>query len=151
VSCACGKTLSIPTLRGIRQLEPVADRTAKPKAAWSPLQGAFFAGGMFLATIGALLIAWYLFQYAKIGGLAVDRSDEFIKGGEAQIDTLSPVQLLEVWTHEVVEEGLGEPQTPYWVAAKTKVGEYFWWVRFGGGLVVLGVIVAALTMASSRR
>lgn len=151
VACNCGKSLAIPTLRGIRQLEPAADRAAKPVAAWSPLQGLLFSGGLFVATVGAILIAWYSFQYAKIGGLAVDRSDDFIQGGAAQIDTLGPADLLDVWTKEVLGEGLGTPEAPYWVAAKAKVNEYFWWIKLGGGALALGIVLAALTFATSRR
>jgi hypothetical protein len=151
VSCSCGKSLAIPTLRGIRELEAAPERRERPAATWSKLQGAFFAGGMFLATIGALLVALYLYQYARIGGLAVDRSDEFIRGGAAQIDALGPAQLLEVWTHEVLEEGLGDPEPPYWVTAKEKVAQFFWWMKFGGAMVAVGLTVAAVTFFTSRR
>ena len=151
VSCSCGKSLAIPTLRGIRQLEVAQEPSERPTATWSKLQGTFFSGGMLVATVGAVIIAWYLYQYARIGGLAIDRSEEFIRGGTAQIDTLTPVQSLEVWTHEVLEEGLGEPQPPYWVKAKEKVDEYSWWMKFGGGMVGLGVVVAGITFFISRQ
>jgi len=149
--CACGKSLSIPTLRGIRALEPAPEALARPAATWSVLHGLFFSGGMLLAFAGIFLIAWYLYQYVQIGGLAIDRSDDFIKGGAAQIDTLSPVELLEVWTKEVLGEGLGEPEKPYWITAKEKVNEYFWWMEFGAGAVALGILVAAVTFLTSRR
>jgi hypothetical protein len=151
VSCVCGKSLSIPTLRGIRQLEPVEDRVSKPAAAWSPVQGVLFSGGMILATVGAVLMVWYLIQYARIGPFAVDLSDNFIQGGAAHIDTLSPADLLDVWTKEVLEEGLGEPEKPYWVTAKEKVAEYFWWIKLGGGAMGVGLLLAAATFLSSRR
>jgi hypothetical protein len=104
-----------------------------------------------LATLGLILIAWYGYQYARIGGLTIDRSDEFIQGAAAQIDTMTPAQLLEVWGHEVIEEGLGEPHQPYWVTAKEKVSEYFWWMKIAAAAVVAGIAVAGMTMLVGRR
>lgn len=150
-ACACGKSLAIPTLRGIRQLD-IAPATATAGAlGWSKLHGAFFSGGVLIAAIGAAIIAYHLLLYAQIGGLAVDRTDEVLRSSSEQIDTLTPLQSLEVWSHEMLEEGLGEPQTPYWIAAKQKVDEYFAIIKMASVALLLGSILALLTMFVGRR
>jgi hypothetical protein len=152
VNCVCGQTLSVPTLRGIRQLE-IAPASTPLKAApgWTRVHGAFFASGLVLATIGVALIVFYLYRYAQIGGLAVDRSDDVIKAMSAQLDTLNPTQALEMWSHEILEEGLGEPQAPFWIAAKTQIAEYFLWIKFGGAAFLTGVAMSLGALFIGRR
>jgi hypothetical protein len=108
---------------------------------------------MFLAAVGAVLIAWYGYRYALIamGGFAIDRSEDFIRGGAAHIDALTPSELLDVWTKEVLAEGLGAPEQPYWVAAKAQVAGYVWWIKLGAGAVVGGVAVAFITALFGRK
>ena len=152
VACGCGRTLAVPTLRGIRRLEVAADAVrTKERPTWSRLHGAAFAGGMFAATLGVVLVALYVFRYAQIGGLTVDRSEEVIQNMTAQIDTITPVQALEIWSHDILEEGLGQPQAPFWVTAKEKVAEYSWWIKFGAGMILLGTAASAGAVLVGRR
>src|SRR4051812_15575201 len=99
VGCVCGKSLNVPTLRGIRQLEP-APVEAQGKAAptWSRVHGALFACGLLLAGVGLFLVSTYLWRYAQIGAaqLAVDHSAEVTSAMAGQIDKLTPVQALEM-------------------------------------------------------
>lgn len=67
VTCACGRQVSVPALRSLRQL-PRADAVAdKPKVrGWSSTQGALFAVGMLLFVCGLVMSAYALlrtFQY----------------------------------------------------------------------------------------
>jgi hypothetical protein len=151
-TCVCGKRLDVPTMRGIRVLEVAPpDSPATQPLVWTATHGALFSGGLVLAAVGVVLIAFYLFRYAQIGGYAVDRSGDVIQAMSTQIDGVTPSQALEVWQKEILEEGLGEPQTPYWVTAKERVSEYFWWIKFGAGALVLGVLTAIATLLIGRK
>jgi hypothetical protein len=153
VTCVCGKSLSVPTLRGLRQLELAPlEAEGKAKPGWSRVHGAIFAGGLLLAGVGIALISYYLFRYAQLGGteLAVDRSADVVSGMSAQIDQLSPVQALEMWTGEILTEGLGEAHKPYWVAAKDKLDEYVWWMKVGGAALAAGALLSVGTLFVGR-
>lgn len=150
-ACGCGQSLAIPTLRGIRQLDVALDTASAGAPTWTKLHGVFFSGGVLLAAVGAALIAYYLFMYARIGGLAVDRTPEVLKASSEQIDTLSPLQSLEVWSHEIIEEGLGEPQAPYWIAAKQQIAGYFTIIKLSSVALLLGSAIALLAMFVGRR
>lgn len=150
-ACACGQSLAIPTLRGIRQLDVALDSASAGAPTWTKLHGVFFSGGVLIAALGAAIIAYHLLLYARIGGLAVDRTDDVLRSSSEQIDTLTPLQSLEVWSHEMLEEGLGEPQTPYWVSAKQQVAEYFAIIKMGSVALLIGSAIALLTMFVGRK
>src|SRR5262249_51915319 len=138
VLCVCGKNLSVPTLRGLKALEMAPDeQIGRSVSGWNRVQGAIFASGLFLAAIGATLIAIYLLRYAQLrqSGLAQDRSSDFTKAMTAQIDTLTPVQALEMWTTEIKDEGLGEAHPPFWITAKVQISLYFWWIKLAIGAI----------------
>lgn len=55
ITCKCGLSLDVPTMRAIRELEVHESgepATTKPKAEWSPLRGIAFGGGVILILIG---------------------------------------------------------------------------------------------------
>src|SRR5438067_13539894 len=74
VTCVCGKSLSVPTLRGIRQLEIAPpEATAKSAGRWSPIHGALFASGLLIATIGVGFLAFFGLRYIQLGGHPITR------------------------------------------------------------------------------
>src|SRR5438067_1009929 len=116
VVCSCGRTLGIPTLRGLRQLEIARDvAPAKAARGWSPVHGAVFAAGLVVAAVGLIVLALYGLQYGQIMGfrLTLDRADDVIRAEMARIENLSPRQALEEWNQEI-EQGLGEKDEPPW-------------------------------------
>jgi hypothetical protein len=151
VGCVCGKRLPVPTLRGIRQLEVASDVPTKAAPVWTRFHGAIFAGGLVLAVLGLAIMALYGYRYAQISGYTIDYSADVIKEMSAQLDQITPTQALEMWRTEILEEGLGEPHSPPWVAAKARVNEYLWWIKCGGLALALGVIMSTAAMIVGRR
>jgi hypothetical protein len=96
------------------------------------------------------VVAFYLLRYAQIGWLAVDRSADVTQAMSADIDRLTPVQTLELWSSEILKDGLGEAQTPIWVAAKGKLAEYLWWIKLGTGAIVAGILLSVGTLFVRR-
>jgi hypothetical protein len=154
VTCVCGKSLGVPTLRGLKALQLAPEeRHDRSTPSWNRAQGAIFASGLFLAAVGATLIAFYLLKFAQLRSspFAQDRSSEFTTAMTAQIDTLTPVQALEMWTTEVKGEGLGEAHPPIWVTARVQIAAYFWWIKLGVGAIAAGLFVSVVALFAGRQ
>jgi hypothetical protein len=150
VACGCGNRLPVPTLRGLRELEIApTDVPKRSRAGWSRLHGAFFATGLLAAAVGFVLITLFLWRYSQLVGLSTDRTDDVVQAESTQIDNFTAVQLLTAWS-ELVEQGLGEKQTPIWIAAKETIRGYLMWVSVGAGAIVAGILLSVATLFVGR-
>jgi len=150
VACACGNRLAVPTMRGIRQLEPApADSLTKSAPGWSRVHGAIFATGLLAAAVGIVIIAMYGVRYAQAVGFGVDRTDETIQAESARIDKLTPIQALVEWT-DTLREGIGVRETPPWVAVKGLLGVYRYWMTVGGIALASGLVLAVGSLFIGR-
>jgi len=152
VTCRCGKSLSVPTLRGLRELEfapPELQRALGP--GWSPIHGAIFAVGLLAGAAGLALVTYSLWRYTLLvhSDLASDRSRDVVQFESASIDKLTAPQMLGAWT-ELIDEGLGEKRTPIWVAAREKIAQYKRWMALGGGTIALGLLLSLATLYIGR-
>lgn len=67
VTCECGATVSVPTIRGLKQLESIADDAAGPATQRSSLQGPLFSLGLLSLFAGTLvLLGVWLFPPANM-------------------------------------------------------------------------------------
>ena len=150
VQCVCGQRLSVPTLRGLRSLEPAPpEANVKAAAGWSRLHGAVFAAALLVATGGAAIAVYHGWRYLQVMPFAKDYSPDVIRAEAAHIDELSPVETLTHWS-KLVEEGLG-PKDPFlWTKAQESAKGLQWWIRLGGELVAGGVLVALATLVVGR-
>lgn len=57
LTCQCGATVSVPTIRGLKQLPVVADEEHKPAAPVAMWQGPTFAVGLIALFVGCLVLA----------------------------------------------------------------------------------------------
>ena len=145
VRCACGKSLSVPTLRGMRELEtaPQDGNLAKPRkaAAWSPWHGAAFSGGLAVAAISVLLFGYNLYNFTGATFFSEDHTDAVVGTATKELNDFSPEQLLNEW-HSLVEEGLGHPHPPIWVHAQESARIYRWRTIAFGSLTVVALLVS---------
>jgi hypothetical protein len=157
VVCSCGKRLHVPTMRGIRELQLAPpEKAAKHAPGWSRIHGVLFAAGLIAAVVGLSIIGFCSLQYARIrfshwGDLSKDRTADVKKALAADIDRLTAVETLDLWTDEVLKEGLGEPELPPWIRFKAKLDEYVWWIRTGGITIGAGLILSVITLFVGRR
>ncbi len=104
VACECGKTLQVPTLRGLNELELVQESTAKPGAkrgassgsrTWNPVRG-FPAAIVFFLSVLCLAIAGY-YAYGRYQLITYLRADytveDQVRDGMTKIDELSAADL----------------------------------------------------------
>ncbi|WP_425617169.1 hypothetical protein NA78x_000840 [Anatilimnocola sp. NA78] len=89
LTCKCGQSVPVPTIRQLRQLETVADESApRPSSALSAWQGPLFSIGAILLFVGLILIA-----YTQL--FSVLPPDEMLRRFEADIERQSvPVDQL---------------------------------------------------------
>jgi hypothetical protein len=121
VACDCGKSLYVPTLRGLKQLEPAPfekalDRSV-PARNWSPLRGALFSLGLLVAVVAAAVGAFTLLQHSIVAKFTVDRTAAYVEHDARQIDRLPAADSLDLFRHWQAE-GLGEQVAPDWVQAQ---------------------------------
>jgi len=149
VSCGCGQSLTVPTLRGLKALEPAPDKPLSPTApGWSAIHGLVFSLSLVVAAAGLVTAAYYLWLYSAVQQHTVDYTEQWI-AESAPVDTLTPVQALQVWKDNV-ESGLHQELTPSWVAARAAAAHYLFWVKVGGCLLAGGLLPAIATLYIGR-
>src|SRR5262245_47331466 len=149
VACVCGQRLAVPTMRGIRQLEPAPETAAKTVPGWSRVHGAIFAAGLVAAVVGVVLMAVNGLRYARASGFGEDRTEETIKAESARIDKLSPIQALAEWT-DTVREGIGPREIPPWVVAKQVLAMYRHRIGVGGAVLAVGLLASICSLFIGR-
>lgn len=106
IACECGKLLDVPTLRGVRELEPAPETAPNSRRAaeWNSSRGMIFAGSLILFVIGAAV------SYLGYEGLRtapnITRADE-TEAFDNTIDEMSLDEVYETWKG-IREQGLGE-------------------------------------------
>ena len=149
VPCKCGHRLSVPTLRGLRELETAKDTGPAPptKTRWSPLQGVLFSLGLVAALVGGGMATRHFMIYRSLADHTVDRTAEVDEYTNEVIDSLTLNESMEAW-NDFVGSGLSDDHMPPWVVARQVSAAQFRamtiWAIVGG----LGVaaVVAALAM-----
>jgi hypothetical protein len=137
VTCACGKELTVPTLRGLRELQPAPPEKARSSPrAWTPLHGVLFASGIVAAVVGVIVAIHNVRLYAVVQNYTDDQSQDVIEHEASHIDIATPEQLLVLWNQERTH-GLGTKGTPLWIAAQQSAKIY--WTR----VTIAGIVAAA--------
>ena len=152
VSCACGRSVAVPTLRGLRELKPAPEAApAKTVAGWSPVHGAIFAAGLLLAAAGLAVLVYHLVFYRAVSGFTVDRTEEIVHNAELEspLDKLTPLAALDEWNTQVLP-GLTKALDPPWVLARKSAERYILWSKIGGGMLAGGLLAAIATLFIGR-
>jgi hypothetical protein len=91
-------------------------------------------------------------QYSQIVGFGYtkDRTQDVLKSQQADIEGMSPVQVLAEWRKDV-EEGLGEQEEPPWSKFKRLAASNIAWIKFGVAAVVGGILVSLITLLVPAR
>jgi len=153
VTCACGKTLIVPTLRGIRQLEPAPTTTiSAAPGGWTAIHGLVFSSGLAIASIGLILLAIYGLKYAQLGasGYTRDFTEAFVKAEKDRIAKLQPTDALKEW-NENLKDGLGEREEPPWIKANQIMTGYTSWLRGATAALIAGCVLAVVALLIPRR
>lgn len=155
VVCSCGKSLDVPTIRGLKALPPdkeaAAATFAKPAAATEfngiNLQGAMFVLGLLLTLAGLGLGGYNGWLYTQIDTKNYD--DEVLAYIGGEIDKLSPSQLLETWK-KLEEMGIGEYVPAGHIVARQASQNAFRLAIAGGAMVVAGLVCVLFSLAGGQ-
>lgn len=105
IACECGQLLEVPTLRGIRALEPVGEiePSSRQTADWNSSRGTIFAGSLILFVIGGIVS---YFGYAGLRATPNISREVERESFDTSIDAMSLDEMYDTWQH-VRTEGLG--------------------------------------------
>ncbi len=151
IPCACGKSLSVPTLRGLSQLPRATKEENTPAKAVGKRQWAGWQGPVIAAAFAGFLISlgcagWFGLQRSMVDTSYTIESE--IEAGDELFDTYSPEELSLVWNN-YEEVGLGPKDPPdfflwnLYAADRTKYAAISGSIAAVSGLIVVAVWLSA--------
>jgi hypothetical protein len=152
IVCHCGKTVSVPTLRELRKLEPAPPEpgTQRTAAGWNAWNGLIFSGGALLclaAVAGMLYTGVTIFQI-EASGVTEDATAVINEIEALQIDELTPEASLTAFDG-LRAEGLGHKHEPYWITYRRMAEEQRTLLIASG--ICLAAGIAAMVLSSRLR
>lgn len=155
LACTCGEELRVPTLAGIRQLNPARPATAGKNAqaaAWNPLRGGLFVVGVIAATIG-LALGGYASSWLRI--ISVAEAREYTEHMESHIlenvDKMTPSELYDNWKQVRVMSGPGALAITPLTQVQAIYDYWLWMAIVGFTVAALGILTAAGSLVNPRR
>jgi hypothetical protein len=116
VTCACGATLTAPTMRGLAALEKVTEPEPKAKSQrrWSRGQGMLFSGGVVTALVALAATGYMAMIYSEAESNKSQMREFFAnQSSDERIDSMAPSDLLKEW-YEHQARGLEEAESASW-------------------------------------
>ena len=152
VACTCGKTLAVPTFRGLKQLEvaPPQASDAVDTRRWPPLYAGMFSIGLLVTLLSLIVIAVSLVQYASIADVLEDQSPHIFKFESDQIDKMPVDQSLDLW-RDLRDKGPGDPVDAPWVVAKQQADRLWQFIRIAGILALVGLSLCIIPIVLRSR
>jgi hypothetical protein len=152
ITCSCGNKLSVPTLRGLRELERSED--AAPSAPvrakkWSPVQGLLFSFGLLVAILCGAMATRHFVAYRSLAEYTIDRTEEVDKDFEQIIDNLTLTSSLEAW-EDLSKSGLSNEMVPTWVAAQQASAHHVRAMTIWGAIAAVGLMSVAVALVMGR-
>lgn len=149
VHCSCGAQLEIPTMRLIRQLQPVEAEApeVRPVRAtrWSVASRVLFVWGLAISALGLSLAAYYQWGRSSLH----TQEEAWDRTLDSDVDRLSNMDLDEAWRNwELVRDsGIGPYSPPRYIVSRIVASVWKKYVLTGLGIALAGfvvIIVAAL-------
>lgn len=136
ITCACGKTLEVPTLRGFGDLAAAEDSAPQvvEKNHWAGMRGILFA----ICGVLAIYASWETFKYAWNGSL-LDTSvtvEDYLEDTNTEWATYGPLELSNIW-EEMGEYALETKSPPNFFRVKRIVEKQQQYAIIAGTLMVL--------------
>lgn len=148
ITCNCGKTVEVPSMRLLRQLptcdEP--DSSAQRRPAWNLTAGSFFAVGLLVAVLAAMVAGGMQLRYQQFASLKPAKQE--LTQWVNELETASPEQLFDEW-NESREFGLGDHHHSPFVMAQDNANFYVG-ARNVALLVMTGGVLAAASSGLLR-
>jgi len=141
IRCDCGLELHVPTLRGLRELEPAdsagENLTAAP--AWGLGQGIAFVAGMTLSVGAVVAIVVFLRQMSGLE-IAEKPAMENVHYNE-DFSTMSPEDSLLAWEFLSSNPLPGSRSTPAFLKYRGEVAKFKNYMAISGALLAVGAVL----------
>ncbi len=150
VTCACGRSLKVPTMSQLRKLKSVqSDRAASKNTTrkWSGVQGAIFGIGAVVAAIG-LLVAGICGLYRTALHPEIPAVDTDQAWNE-RIDQLFPEQTWDMWL-SLEDKELEQPHPPPYILHQRYSEHLLTYVYGGLAAAAVGLVTSGLSLVIRR-
>jgi len=94
LTCACGRTIDVPTLRGLAQLPQVQQQTATGRR-WTRTQGLCFLAGVIWLAVGGVA-TWQFWSWAARPA-EIQKFDHIADDFSSRVDRLTPSESFTYW------------------------------------------------------
>lgn len=152
VSCPCGQSLTVPTLRGLRSLEEApAEGPTRAAPRWSGVHGVVFVAALLVVAAGLATAGYHALGYADAVRFTADGTQKIIADLDAEdpLDKKTPVEALDLWKNQVLT-GLHQEVEPIWIVARKSARKHWGWIVRGGCLAAGGLMAAVATLFVGR-
>ena len=151
LTCSCGNSLSIPTLRELKQL-PAADPTYEPqrRAIDGPdrRRPSLLIGSMFAVMCLAIPAAiFFTYQRLTMDTSYTEESDREM--AFAELDEATPAELSMAWD-SFSTRGLGQPTKPAFYQVQSQARALQWRLAIAWGIALIAAIIAAAVAVNRR-
>ncbi|MBI2477798.1 MAG: hypothetical protein HYV60_03865 [Planctomycetia bacterium] len=149
IACECGKLLEVPTLRGVRALQPAREieSSSRKTSEWNASRGMIFAGSLILLVIGG---AVSFFGYDGLRSTPDISREVEMKSFDQSIDDMSLDETYETWK-QVREHGLGVRGQNMFVNIRTYRAGRQRMLTIGLALCIVGSLGAIGSMLGRRK
>lgn len=154
VTCSCGGELTVPTFRGLRDLE--RETPENPAAAavegsqWNPIRGILFSFGTLVSVVAAGLVLYHLYIYSQLldGGEAWKQ--EHLNEMRAGVDYLTPVEAIAEF-QEMAKAGLTVDGVPPWTHISSVRDTSRRWLIASLVALAFGLVSLSASLLGTRR
>ncbi len=113
IGCACGVQLEIPTLREIRKLPEMEDRTLSSGRSWSRAQGVLFTLGLLVTVLTVIAASYAMYWRSSLYVEPLTAKDVTFL---LDMDVLTPTMAWDAWVKQFRDYDLGSRQEPIHIA-----------------------------------
>jgi hypothetical protein len=152
LTCKCGATVAVPTVRNLRQLETVDDETApRPPLAWTTLQGPLFSLGAVALFVGLAMLTYSIVFYTPEADEIAAHFEAHVQHALVPVEKLGIGDLYEEFT-ELREIGAGSQfdsnfEEARQAAANQRIRR---WVSYGLLGIGAAMLLTGLVMSSAN-
>ena len=148
VRCDCGKSLTVPDLRNLRELPRLESATAEKKNSWTPVRGAIFGIGFATFLVGAGCLAMFGYKYSQLHLTPPDMNK--VKQFQVDLAKITPTQAWDLWA-DVEQRTLYRFRAPLYLQDRARAVWLNKLMSFAGGVCVVGLITAFGSTFVGRR
>lgn len=138
VTCACGARLSVPSIRGLKELAQVETAPPRSRTAWGPRQGLLLLGALIAVPCLVLATIGHLTPLPEHPEYSVD-----LAANREQVEQMPVERLFEMWEEFNARFDTAEdPRLEIYRNIATRIRTWTW-TYTAGAVLGLGLIAAS--------